>query len=478
MNRIRATIIISVIMAIGSAGIFFLSCKKKSWEGMIIFTQVSSKRQNYNYVNGDSLRYIRQARIVALDPDIPGGSLKVLTAGFFSARSPEISCDGNSMLFSAQQKQNDPWQIWEMNFEDSEIRQITSSSENCTDPAYLPGERLVFSKLAINDTSKAGHLLYTCNRDGSDIKQITFNPHTYIASSVLKDGRVLTISRQLYPDQGEPVFMVLRPDGTKAEMFYKSAEGSALSGRGWETINGKVIFIESGKGNNEEGNVISISYNRPLHSRVNLTSEIEGDFKTVFPLQSGRLLVSYRKSDTDRYALYELDTDMKVLGKAVYNNADFDVLEAVVVEKNNRPKKLPSEVDMGVKTGLLLCQDINFSEMKSSGNAFSFPKGAKIEVIGIDSTLGVVQVEEDGSFYLKVIADTPFQIQTIDEKGRVLNGPCGWIWLRPNERRGCVGCHQDPEMVPGNRVPMSVKKPPVNIPVHIYKVVEKKVSLE
>ena len=116
--------------------------------------------------------------------------------------------------------------------------------------------------------------------------------------------------------------------------------------------------------------------------------------------------------------------------------------------------------------------------MKSSAGISRPLKAYKIQVAGRDSSLGVVQVEKDGSVYLKVIADTPFQIRTIDEKGNVLSGPCGWIWLRPNERRGCVGCHEDHEMVPENKVPLAVRNPPVNIPVHINKVVEKKVSLE
>ena len=176
--------------------------------------------------------------------------------------------------------------------------------------------------------------------------------------------------------------------------------------------------------------------------------------------------------------MYEFDPENKTLGKAIYNNAEYDVLEAVEAGKHERPKKLPSEVDMGVKTGLLMCQDINVSDMQSSGNTASFPKSSRIEIVGIDSTLGSVDVEEDGSFYLKVMADKPFQIQTVDKDGKVLHGPSDWIWLRPNERRGCVGCHEDPEMVPGNRVPLSVKKSPVKIPMHINKVVEKKVSLE
>jgi len=36
--------------------------------------------------------------------------------------------------------------------------------------------------------------------------------------------------------------------------------------------------------------------------------------------------------------------------------------------------------------------------------------------------------------------------------------------LRPNERRGCVGCHQGNEMVPDNHQPLSVLKDPIEIP--------------
>ena len=447
-------------------------------DGMIVFTQADGKLQNINFITDDSGRFIIKSRIVALYPGKKSETLKVLTEGFHSARSPQVSFDGNHLLFTAQQKQNEPWQIWEMDLRNSEIRQVTSSLENCIDPAYLPGERLIFSKLIINDTLKTGHALFTCNSDGTDIRQVTFNPHAYYVSTVLKDGRVLTISRQLYPEKRDPVFMVLRPDGTKAELFYRGSEGSELSGRGLEAANGKIVFIESGKDNQEGGNVVSINYSRPLHSRVNLTSEIKGNFLTVFPLQSGRLLVTYRKSEADRCALYEFDPENMTLGQAIYENKDFDILEAVAVEIHERPKKLPSEVDMGVKTGLLLCQDINFVGMKSSVSTSGLPKAYKIKVTGRDSTLGVVQVEEDGSFYLKIIADTPFRITTTDEQDRVVNGPGGWIWLRPNERRGCIGCHEDHELVPENKVPLSVKNPPVNIPVHISKVVEKKVSLE
>jgi hypothetical protein len=478
MNRKRAAIIILIIISIGSSGIFMQSCRERSMEGMIILSEAAGKVGDINYVSGSSWRYITQSRIILADPGKPGNSSKVLTYNFFSACSPQISYDGKNLLFAAQQKQNDPWQIWEMNLTNSKIWQVTSSQENCIDPDYLPDGSIVFSRLNVNDTLKAGHSLYTCIPDGSKLTRITFNPHTYFASTVLKDGRVLSVTRQLFPDIGDQSLVALRPDGTKAELFYEGTEGTTLTNRARETVNGKIVFIESDKKSQNTGNVISISYNNPLHTRENLTSEIKGDFNNVFPLPSGMMLVSYRPSETDRYALYEFDPLKKILGKYVYNSADYDVLEAVMVRKIDRPKKLPSEVDMGVKTGLLLCQDLNISDLEYAGIASSHSKAYQIEVIGIDSSLGVVQAEKDGSFYLKVMADKPFKFRALDDKGNALGKSCDWIWIRPNERRGCVGCHEDHEMVPENRVPLAVKNLPVNIPVHINKVKEKTVSLE
>ncbi|NCP21581.1 MAG: hypothetical protein GW847_06245, partial [Zetaproteobacteria bacterium] len=101
----------------------------------------------------------------------------------------------------------------------------------------------------------------------------------------------------------------------------------------------------------------------------------------------------------------------------------------------------------------------------------------KIEVLGIDKSLGIVSVEKDGSFYLKIIADTPFRIQTLDQNNRVVKGPGSWLYLRPSERRGCVGCHEDPEQVPENRQPLSANNNPVLIPV-LAEVLNNKVSLK
>ena len=478
MNRARAIIFYFIIWVIGFSVIFFSSCKVERSEGIIIFTQFSANLQRESPADRDSSLQEIRARIVSIDQNLADRQPVLLTDEFYSARSPEISIDGKKMLFTARKNQGDKWQIWEINLKNLKSRLVTSFKDNCIDPAYLPNGRIIFSKLTPDSDSNGANAIYSCNADGSDIKQSTFNPDAYRALTVLQDGRLMAISRQLDSDEMEEAFMVLRPDGTKNELFYEGEDGSSLESRMRETGDGKLIFIESDEQDPDHGNVISLNYKDPFHSYKNITSGLEGDFKSVYPMKSGKYLVSYRKSSAERYGLYEFDPENKSLGKAISSSQDFDAAEIVAFEHNEQPRKLPSEVDMGVKTGLILCQDINFHGFQPSGEVSDMSKASKIRIIGRDSVLGEVDVENDGSFYLKVIADTPFRLETVDDKGHAVGEICDWIYLRPNERRGCVGCHESQEVVPENKVSLAVKHAPVSIPVHINKVVEKKVSLE
>jgi hypothetical protein len=271
--------------------------------------------------------------------------------------------------------------------------------------------------------------------------------------------------------------MIMRPDGTKSELFYKGIGGCKLSGPGLQTNNGRIVFIESEKSKPGEGNLISISYNNPMNSGVNLSTGIEGDFRAVFPQPSGHLIVSYHKTVNDRYALYEFDPENKSIGKQIYSSNDFDVLEVVEVVKHIRARKLPSEVNGVIKTGLIMCQDVNIQDDPIKISEAILKKVSRVEIMGTDSSLGIFKPSGDGSFYLKVVADKPFRIQTLDEEGKVIR-KCDWIWLRPNERRGCVGCHENQDIVPDNRIPLAVKKAPVGIPVHVNKIKDKMIDTE
>jgi len=451
------------ILAVVFAGLFLNSCNNHSFDGMVIFTQVPADNSDFNEKNIAG-KY-EGAQIVAINPDKPSKSETVLTDDFYSACSPEISYDAKHLLFTAQKNKDDSWQIWEMNLEKGTSKKITDFDESCYGPVYLPKNRLAFSKQMPDVGTGSVHALHTMNLDGTNFSQITFQPHFDYISTVLKDGRLLMLTKQLFPESGEMMYMAMRPNGTKAELFYKGEKNSSLNNQSYETKDGHVYFIERENGNANIGDLISIHQNRPLFTKVNLTSEITGSFYSVLPMQPGKMLVSYRTSDTDAIGLYRFSAIDKSLGEPIYNPHEYHIIEPVFVEAFTRPRDLPDDVNPEKSNGLLLCQNINVLAHQPGADFSSIKKATKIELLGIDKSLGAVSVEEDGSVYLKVIADTPVRIQTLDDNGNIINGPSAWMWIRPFERRGCVGCHEDPELAPSNAVPFAVKKNPVLIPI-------------
>lgn len=137
------------------------------------------------------------------------------------------------------------------------------------------------------------------------------------------------------------------------------------------------------------------------------------------------------------------------------------------------PPALPSVVDYTRSTGTLLCLNVYESRIPSIS---ALPPGAidRVRVSKIPvphgmpekplsvSVLGDAPVMLDGSFFIEVPADTPLQLTLLGKDGRSLATLEKGIWVRPNENRGCIGCHEDPYIAPENRQPMAVKHLPVS----------------
>ena len=270
--------ILSAVYLIGAGLIimYLISCSSGISDGMVIFTRVPADQLNFHAET--FTHQFPGAQIVAADMDDPAGSETILTADFYSACTPRISYDAKHMLFLAQQKKNDTWQIWEMDLSDGAIRQITKFDESCSGPAYLPGGRLVFSRQMPDVGYGSAAALYTMNLDGTELNRITFQPHLDYPATILRDGRVLMLSRQLYPEARDQMYLAMRPNGTKAELFYMGTENSVLSWQANETLEGMVYFIQLDFGKDHKADLVSVHQNRPLYSKVNYTSDIPGSF--------------------------------------------------------------------------------------------------------------------------------------------------------------------------------------------------------
>ncbi len=421
---------------------------KKQPEEKIIFTAIPSNQVL-------NTKFPEEAKIFSLDRIIDKPFH--LTQNFYSARSPEVSFDGFKILFTAQKDKEDVWQIWEMDLASSSTNQITSRSFNCTDPAYLPDGRIVFSSQTKNIKNVDDVIaLFTIEKDGSNEVQITFHPNVDQNSTVFMDGRILTNTHQIYPEKDDAIQLILRPDGTKAELFYEPIDGAKLTSRGWETEDGRYVFTEQTK--TGQSRIVSVNQNRPFNSTVNVSQDYTGEFYTVFPVEINRYLVSYRKDIKNNFSLYQMQKDSSNLA-LVFETEEYHLIEPVVVKARAKPKILPSRIVEGDAMGIILCMDANLSRDTLLANS----KTATVEVFGIDVSFGRVPVAMDGSFYFKVPSNTPLRFQTLDTSGIIINGPSKWIWVRPNERRGCIGCHENKELTPENKVPLAVGDKPQSI---------------
>ena len=272
------------------------SCRNGSLSGWIIMTLVPASSPEPDYQQGYPWRYYPAARLVALKPGMPLNTGMILTESFFSACSPALSYDGSLLLFTGKKEISDPWQIWLLELEDLSIRQVTAGLENCIDPVYLPSGQIVFSRSTSENSLPPYYFLYSCKPDGSELKQISFHPHSDLATSIILDGRLLTVSRQLSPQEDEQKYLVLRPDGTNAELFYEPGKGKYLWGKGVETKNHEIVFIESSTQDPGKGELVAVNQNKPLNSRSVLSSKVEGSFHSASEMPSGKFLVSYRDS--------------------------------------------------------------------------------------------------------------------------------------------------------------------------------------
>jgi hypothetical protein len=460
-QKIGAGFIFGIILIIG---IFWFDPEQPLNQGMLIMTAVPKGIDLSGSDMGVDGRYIPQAQIIAVDMERKEKKEILLSEGFYSARSPEILWNGREMVFCGQKNEGDTWQIYVKDLETLLERQITHCPVNCTDPAWLPDGRIVFSRLDEEDKPGRIHVLYACDPDGSHQERLMFHPNSAISASVLRDGRILTISEQRFPETSGKKMLVLRIDGTKSELFYESRIHAIPASREWETNDGMLYFVEKLPGNLKTGHLVSVDQGHPLSSWEDMSGGIQGSFHSLYPASTRHLTVSYHPEGVPNFGIYLFDINTRKILREVYLNEDYHLIEPVIMRSREVPMRIPSIVDMSKEKGTLLCHNADESSMPVIGKTEEESKTATIRVIGVDGLLGEIPVEADGSFYIEVDADLPIRFQTLNAAGDILRGPSDWVWVRPNERRSCIGCHEDREMAPENKVPMALYKGMVALP--------------
>ena len=426
-------------------------------------------------------------KLYALRPGSPVAKpTLLLDAGRGAIGSPSVSFDGRWIYVSMAREGESFFHIYRIPAAGGEPQRLTDGPFHDIDPAELPDGRLVFASTRIGYFeeyhSPPSRALFVMNADGRNIKPIT---HTIIFDNepeVMADGRIIFIRSDNFFGRGkvETLLHAIHPDGTNGNTEF-GLDNAPEYGMRLRALNvgspaplpdGRVAFVSGpgitvgwpGRAPNqwqhisiEAGDSAALPDGRLLCTvpRRPLVEVAAGSQKRSFHDYCYDRIVIVDPNDPARKPVVVHDAQGQALHSPVYLGA------------RPRPPVLahkvdPRQEDQPGATGFLYCQDARFTQNGTAG----WPHVRAIRVLagkGLTTRsshayivhagnetieLGTVPLALDGSFAIEVPADTPLALQAVDAEGRSELNEMSWIFVRPGERRGCVGCHQPRQSSP------------------------------
>jgi len=441
-------------------------------------------------------RYVDGTRIMYL-PDSGDNAIN-LTPEFTGACDPDISFDGNTILFAGKKNPTDSWQIWRMNADGSEKIQITTGEADHFAPLYVgnrfylndpqPTPQIIFVSNRhgwINpETNEPVYSLYAMDYQGETIRRISYNLYSDFDPDVLPNGRIVFSSWQnannRYPSSGLTALLAINNDGTDLMPYYGNHEEPVFKAMARVADFGdRVYFIESDESSwLAGGDIASISRQRPLHSYRKLTESSDGTFHSPAPLQNGQLLAAYREDNQSVYGLYQIDPESGILNERVFSEPGWNSIDAQILASHPEVKGRSNWLIPGSTTGVFFSLNtyrtnlpmdvpIEQGQIKHVRMIEGLPNTQETESNSREATVTTHymsrRVERDGSFQVTVPSDIPITFQLLDENYVALRTQNAWTWVMGNENRGCIGCHEDRELAPPNRMVDAVTKMPVDL---------------
>jgi len=426
----------------------------------------------------------------------------------------DLHWDGGRLMFSSV-ADNGRWRIFEMNANGSGVTQLPLIDEpdvDDYDSCYLPNEDIIFTSTApfvgvpcVTGSAHVSNLYYLDRKTGA-IRQLGFEQDHDWCPTVLNNGRVLYL-RWEYSDIPHFVSRILfhmNPDGTEQMEYYGSNSywpNSTFYARPIPNDPTKFVAVVVGHHDNPRmGELLLFDTARGKHEADGALQRIPGFGKKVqpilldgltggswpkylhpYPLSDRYFLVACKPTPASNWGIYLADVfDNLTLIKEVPGYA---LLEPVPLRATPRPPVIPNRVDPSRKDGLVYVADIYdgpglkgvprgaVKKLRLFTYQFAYHgMGGQVNRVGYDGPwdvkriMGTVPVEEDGSAFFRVPANTPVSLQPLDDKGQALQLMRSWMTAMPGETLSCVGCHERQQMAPPSKYPTAAsRRGPVEI---------------
>lgn len=435
-------------------------------------------------------------KLYSLGPVGPGAEPRLLVdAGSGAIGSPSTSYDGKSILMAMAAEGESFFHIYRVPIDPASLgrsgppQRLTDGPFHDIDPAELPDGRIVFTSTRAgsfeeyhNPPSRA---LFVMQPDGSRIRPITSTLTFDNEPKVTADGRIAFIRTDNFFDRAkvETQIHVIRPDGTDGLTEIGADVGAdygvRLRALGYGSPaplpDGRLACISS------RGNFICTpGAAEPSFQRLS------GGLGDLAPLPDGRLLATVLRPEVTRMVsdvLAVLDPrDNRLV--SIYESPDGSIHSPVYLGPRPRPPVLADAVDhrragRPGATGVLFCQNVRFTRKTKA----DWQQIRAIRVLGAKALttrsshshivhaghetveLGTVPLAPDGSFAVEVPADMPLALQAVDAEGRSELNEMSWIYVRPGERRSCLGCHHSRNATPPRTVgvPQATRARPLKL---------------
>ena len=419
------------------------------------------------------------------------GDVKILLdAGTGSIRDPEVNYDAEKILFSYRKDAEEFFNIYEINIDGSNLKQITSGPFDDLEPAYLPDGKIVFvssrCKRWVNCWLTQVAILYRCNADGTNIQQLSANIEQDNTPAVLPDGRIL-YTRWEYIDRSQVDYhhlWAMRPDGTNQTVYFGNLHPSRvfIDARPIPGTTDVLMIDSPGHGRNEHAGQVSIvtsKFGPDQQSAVNKIN-LNVNYRDPYPISKDGFIIAIGNkiqmmdSSGATFDLYRLDPKMFP--------ADMACHEPRPVIKRKRERIIPDMISPQQATGKLLLTNVYIGRnmenvkpgtikkllvMESLPKPINYTGGMDPLTYGgsftLERILGTIPVEPDGSAYMELPANRSFFFIALDENDNAVKRMQSFTSVAPGEISSCVGCHEHrtttPRQISSSTMIASTKPP-------------------
>ena len=200
------------------------------WAGKVdrlLFVKRHAFQPSHIYTEYSDGPYRPGGGIFVLAPVSPPGTVtRIFDAQGGICRDPEVSFDGNRVVFSYRPSQNGFYHVYEMNVDGSGLRQLTDGPFHDLDPFYLPDGRIGMTSTRCKSRALCfwvqAATLFVMEADGREPRPLTANNVNEFTPDLLPDGRIL-YTRWEYMDKSaifvQALWSIL-PDGTQARQIF------------------------------------------------------------------------------------------------------------------------------------------------------------------------------------------------------------------------------------------------------------------